>query len=133
MTLIPEDRLSLINYRKERAYATILEAKDVAALRHWNLLANRLYYAVFYAQIALLISQGLNTFSHSGVKQLIGLHYVKTGLLTKDEGKLLGKLFSMRQTGDYEDHYDWEQEDVEPLIPKVEDLVNKIISLINET
>lgn len=37
----------------------------------------------------------------------------------------------MRQTGDYEDLFDWEAEDVLPLIPKVEDLIYRITCLIN--
>lgn len=106
------------------------EAKDVAALGHWSLAVQRLYYATYYAQSALLINNGASASSHAGVKALIGLKYVKQGLLNSDDNSLLGKLFSMRQTGDYGDTFDWRQEDVEPLINKTELLVDKIISFI---
>lgn len=61
---------------------------------------------------------------------MIGLSFVKEGLLTSDDARLVGRLFSMRQTGDYEDLFDWEEEDVSPLIPKVEDFINRITELI---
>lgn len=37
----------------------------------------------------------------------------------------------MRQTRDYEDIYGWNQEDIMPLIPLLESLLNKIIELVN--
>ena len=32
----------------------------------------------------------------------------------------------MRQTGDYDDLFDWEEEDVAPIVPKVEALIEKL-------
>lgn len=61
---------------------------------------------------------------------MIGQSFVKTGLLSNDEARLLGRLFSMRQSGDYEDMFDWEEDDVAPLIPKVEQYINRIKELI---
>jgi len=34
----------------------------------------------------------------------------------------------MRQTGDYDDCFDYDKEDVESLIPSTENLINKIIT-----
>lgn len=36
----------------------------------------------------------------------------------------------MRQSGDYDDLFDWEEEDVAPIIPIVEKLLEKMKSLI---
>ena len=36
-----------------------------------------------------------------------------------------------RQTGDYSDYFEWEREDVEPMMDKTEKLIDKIISLID--
>lgn len=132
MTLQSDERKSLVEYRKERALRTLIEAREVASLGHWNLAVQRLYYATYYAQCALLISTGNQASTHVGVKSLIGLNYVKSGRLTPDEGHLLGRLFSMRQTGDYSDYFEWEREDVEPMMDKTEKLIDKIISLIDQ-
>lgn len=61
---------------------------------------------------------------------MIGFSFVENGLLSKEDSRLLGRLFSMRQTGDYEDLFDWEEEDVAPLIPKVEDYIERISKIV---
>lgn len=42
---------------------------------------NRLYYACYYAVTALLISNGLNATTHAGVRTMLGLKFIKTGLV----------------------------------------------------
>ncbi len=63
---------------------------------------------------------------------MMNLHFIQTGILSEEEGKLLKRLFRMRQTGDYDDLMDWDEEDVLPYIPKVENLLSRISELINE-
>ncbi|MDE6008236.1 MAG: HEPN domain-containing protein [Muribaculaceae bacterium] len=135
MTLPPDNRNDIVNYRIEKAYSSLTEAKSVVALDFWNLAVNRLYYAVYYISVALLISRGIETTTHKGAIRMIGYSFVKDGLLTPADSQLLGRLFSMRQTGDYEDLYDWKERDVVPLIPQVEEYierVRKLIELANE-
>ena len=61
---------------------------------------------------------------------MIGESFIRKGILTTDDSKLLGRLFTMRQSGDYEDMFDWEESDVRALIPKVEDYICRISKLI---
>lgn len=61
---------------------------------------------------------------------MIGQHYVRTGVLTKEDGALLARLQNMRHTGDYDDFLDWTREDVEPCFPKVDAYIEKIKSII---
>lgn len=130
MTLNPEERNAIVAYRLEKAKNTIKEVKDVGALGYWNLSANRLYYAAYYASVALLINNGIDATTHKGVIRMIGESFIRKGILTTDDSKLLGRLFTMRQSGDYEDMFDWEESDVRPLIPKVEDYITRISKLI---
>ena len=125
-----EEREALVKYRIEKAYGTLVEAKDCAEDNHWTLTANRLYYAVYYASKALLIQNGIVAKSHEGVIGMIGQNFVVPGIITIDEAKLLARLQNMRKTGDYDDFKEWHQEDVEPLFEKVEDYINKIKSLV---
>ena len=131
MILSPEDRQAVIEYRKERAYLSLKEAEYVAGGNFWNLAANRLYYSAFYICIALLISEGISATTHEGVSRMMNLHFIKTGKLNKEEGKLLGQLFRMRKTGDYDDLTDWEEEEIQPLFSKTKKLVDKIATLIS--
>lgn len=100
---------------------------------YWTLVANRLYYASYYACCALLIKSGIETSTHKGVINQIGQSFILQGILPVSDAKLLSKLFSMRQSGDYDDLFDWEEEDVVPLIPQVEDFINRVNTLIKAT
>lgn len=130
MTLTPEERITIASYRLDKASDTLKEVVDVGHLGYWSLAANRLYYAAYYACVALLVSRGVETTTHKGAIRMIGLKFVNENILTTDDAKLLGRLFSMRQTGDYEDLFDWEEADVVPLIPKVQNLIERIEKII---
>ncbi|MCF8338471.1 MAG: HEPN domain-containing protein [Bacteroidales bacterium] len=58
----------LINYRIERAYETLEEAKILAAHEHWDTVANRLYYSCFYIVSALLYKYRIAARTHSTTK-----------------------------------------------------------------
>ena len=62
-----QSRRALICYRLERADETIVEAKLLASDGHYNATMNRLYYACFYASLALLVANDIATASHAGV------------------------------------------------------------------
>ncbi|MBD5284871.1 MAG: HEPN domain-containing protein [Bacteroides sp.] len=130
MTLKSEERNSIVSYRLEKAFSTIQQVKDVGNIGYWSLAANRLYYSVYYACVALLIYNGIEASTHRGVIRMIGDKFVKTGILLPEDSKLIGRLFTMRQTGDYDDLYDWEESDVLPLIPKAEEFVMRVSRLI---
>ena len=61
---------------------------------------------------------------------MIGQNYVRTGILSNEDGILLARLQNMRHTGDYDDFLDWTKEDVEPYIPKVESFIERVKSVI---
>lgn len=128
--LTDEEREALVKYRLEKSGETLQEARDCGSMNHWTLSANRLYYAAYYASSALLIQNGIIAKSHEGVIGMIGQNFVVTGILSKDEAKLLARLQNMRKTGDYDDFIEWHQEEVEPLFEKVEEYINKIKTLV---
>ena len=61
---------------------------------------------------------------------MIGQHYVRTGILSNDDGALLARLQNMRHTGDYDDFLDWRKEDVEPYISRVASFLENIKRVI---
>ena len=128
--LTNEEREALVKYRIEKAYSTLVEARDCADDNHWTLTANRLYYAVYYASKALLIQNGIIAKSHEGVIGQIGEKFVLTGVISKDEAKLLARLQNMRKIGDYDDFIEWFKDDVEPLFESVENYIEKIKILV---
>lgn len=130
MTLTPGNREDIITYRLDKADDTIKQAREIAKLGYWSLVANRLYYAAYYACCALLIKNGIETSTHKGVINQIGQSFILPGILPITDAKLLNKLFSMRQSGDYDDLFDWEENDVSPLIPQVEDYISRVQTLV---
>lgn len=130
MPLTEQERQAIVVYRLEKADGALVEANDCASMGHWTLTANRLYYAAYYASSALLVSAGYAAKTHEGTIGMIGQNYIRTGILSKEDGTLLARLQNMRHTGDYDDFMDWTQEDVDPYISKVESYLEKVKKVI---
>ena len=130
MALDMQDKRTIIAYRLEKADAVMIEAKDNAGLKHWTLAANRLYYAVFHAATALLVDKSLTAKSHAGVIRVLCKEFVLSGMLDRNDARLISRLQNMRNSGDYDDLFDWTEDDVTPLIEPTEQLIRKIRSLI---
>jgi len=131
MALDKEEKYEIIKYRIEKAERTLIEAKDCASLGHWTLSANRLYYSLFYMSNALLVDKGMFAKTHAGIIAKINEHFVKSGLLTREEGRTISILQNMRNSGDYDDRFEWTEEDVTPFFEKTRRLLDKLKSLID--
>lgn len=129
MSMTDEERNAITKYRTEKAIQTLEDARQIAEIKRWSSAVNRLYYSIYYAATALLISNGHISRTHSGMMSLLNQYYVTTGILTKEDSKLIKRLFDLRQESDYDDFIDVEEEDVMHYLPEVETLVQKIISL----
>ncbi len=128
MSLTSED---YIQYRIAKSKESLRDAKILAENGSWNACVNRLYYACYYIVSALVLQNKINTQTHSGLKAQFNLHFVKTGKLSKEKGKLYSDLMDWRQKGDYGDMFDFEQETVEPLLVEVEYFIREIELLIS--
>ncbi|VEN74254.1 conserved hypothetical protein [Candidatus Desulfarcum epimagneticum] len=120
----------LIKYRMQRSHESYDEAVLMKNESHWNTCANRLYYACFYAALALLEKHKLSSSKHSGVKSFFNRHFVKTGKISKEHGKLYNSLFDSRHEGDYMDFVYFDAETVEPWFPKVKDFISTISNIV---
>ncbi|HAQ20885.1 MAG TPA: antitoxin [Prolixibacteraceae bacterium] len=131
MSLTSDEREAIVTFRVQKAKDTFAEAEGIATLSYWNAVINRLYYACFYMTSALLIQNNYSAQTHSGVIRLFGLHFVKTGIISKEAGKLYSKLFELRQTGDYDDLFNLTEDDVKPMIPLAHNFMNELQTLIS--
>ncbi len=132
MTLHQKDRNALVTLRLQRAKETITEAKGNMQMGYWRVVANRLYYACFYAVSALLIKNNIHAHTHAGVISQLGLHFVKKGVISLEQGKLFRSLFEKRQISDYEDWYNIDEQDIKPLLEPAEKFIAEIENLINQ-
>lgn len=124
--MIISNREEYVNYRFHRAEESYEEALILAKEERWDAVINRLYYACFYAVIALLIKNNISTQTHDGARTQFGLIFVKTGIIDKESGKLFSKLFDYRQKGDYGDLFDYDEELTKPLVNKVNEFLIEI-------
>ncbi len=132
MMLTKEERSALIDLKVQKAKDTFKEAEGISTLKFWNAVANRLYYSCYYITSALLLKHSYSAQSHKGVIGLLGLHFIKKGIVSRDSGKLFSRLFEMRQTGDYDDLFNLTEEEVLPLIPAAEEYLDEILKLIEK-
>jgi uncharacterized protein (UPF0332 family) len=132
MILQQEDKNALVTIRLQRAKETLAEVQGNIDLGYWRVAANRLYYACYYAASALLIKHGLIAHTHAGVINQLGLHFVKNGKVSMEQGKLLKQLFALRQSGDYDDWMIIEEKDIIPLLVPAKQFIETIEQLINE-
>ncbi len=120
-----------IAYRSKKAWEALHDAKLLDANYGWNACINRLYYACYYSVSALLLKNDLPAQTHNGVKTQFNQHFIKTGMIAKELGKLYTDLMDARHKGDYGDMFDFTRETVEPLLKPVEEFVETITDLIN--
>ena len=132
MSLQDENRKDIVSYRIERAYIALEQAKLNLKLSCLEVTANRLYYAAYYVVSALLIAHKINAHSHEGNVTQFGLHFVRTGKVDREDGKLLNHLLTMRLKGDYSDCFGLTEADVLPYIEPTEAFLDKISILARE-
>lgn len=127
-----EQRKAIVSYRIENAVSTLGEVKNHRDNGYYNTAVNRLYYACYYAASALLVANGIETKSHDGVRQMLGKHFVLTGIIPPDMGHFYSVLFSKRSSGDYEDFINHTEATVNELYPLAEEFVNTIRAILSE-
>lgn len=127
-----ENREALAAYRYQRAQETLAEIPFLKQQGYYNTAVNRLYYACYYAAIALLIKHGINPGIHAGVKQMLGMHFVATGRIPRDVGRSFSLLFERRHSSDYDDFVYTSEEEIDELFPKAEMFIQTIGTLLKE-
>lgn len=130
--LSQENRNALAAYRYRRSQETLAEVPSLKQLGYYNTAVNRLYYACYYAAVALLIRHGINPGTHAGVKQMIGMHFVATGRMSRETGRSFSLLFERRHSSDYDDFAYSTEEEVNELLPKAKAFIETVGLLLKE-
>lgn len=120
----------IINYRRKRAKESLEEAKIMFENVKLFATVNRIYYAIFYEAVALLLTKGLYSSKHSGIRSLFNREFVKTGVVGEAFGDFFNKMFEFRQRGDYEDFVEFKKEDVNLWFKKAKEFIQAIEEVI---
>ena len=132
MSLNDEERKTLVGLEIEKSRRTFAEIDILRQVGLWDNIANRLYYAAFHAVSALLINDGHTVGTHQGAVVMLHQQYVKTGLLSKEDGAFYSQLQTMREKADYNCTYYATEQDTAPRIATTESFIEKIIGLIKK-
>lgn len=106
----------LSRYRIEMAENKITAAKVLIKEGMYADAVSRIYYGIFHAARAMLALKGLDSKKHSGIISLFNQHFVKTGLLPKDFGKIIKNAKDLREESDYNEFYLVSIKDAEELL-----------------
>ncbi len=125
------EKANLVKYRIAKANETLNEIESHIQNDLLNTAVNRLYYACFYAVIALLTDNDIYTKTHSGTRQMFGLHFIKPGIISEASGSFYKEIFDTRQIGDYEDYIVFEKEKVLALLEPARIFIEEIEQILS--
>ena len=80
--------------------------------------------------VIMRLKYGINPSTHAGVKQMIGMHFVATGCLSRELGRCFSMLFERRHSSDYDDFVYSSGEEIDELMPKAKAFIDAIRDLL---
>ena len=123
---------SLIKYRLEQAKEALEDAELLMDAGRYRAVANRLYYACFYAVVAVLLTRRLQYSKHAAVIAFFDKEFIRSGQLPKEYSRTLHRAFNERQQDDYMPFVEMDAAEIESLFADVRILVNGISKYIVE-
>ena len=121
----------MIDRQVEKAHHFIRQSEEMMTLGHSDLAVNRYYYGCFHIVQALFLQKGISVRTHSGMISQFSQHFVKTGIVSLEDGSLLARLFQLRQKADYNCAYDISIEEAKSLDEPVHRFVEKIAGIVD--
>ena len=126
------DKQALSQYRLEQARESIDEAACLlSGEKSARSIINRVYYAMFYAILALLIYEPYSSSKHSGVLGYFNRRFIKPGVFDREMGRWVNKAFELRQRGDYREYFAVTREQAADLLAKAEQFVSIVTSYLD--
>jgi uncharacterized protein (UPF0332 family) len=114
---------ALIQYRLKQATETLIEAEVLLRDSLYRGVANRTYYAMFYAVLALATSKKQIGSKHSGMIAFFDREFVKTGVFQRRLSKMLHLAFDRRQANDYGEQFAIDQKEAEQAFADAKEFV----------
>lgn len=126
-----EEKKALSDWRMESAMEVLADSQSLLAKGSYRSAANRAYYAVYYAMVAVLAYDDVNMSKHSGVISEFRRRYIKTGILDKRLSPIITVLYDLRSDCDYSDYRKPSEAEVVPQVKNAEFFVEAIKDYLN--
>ena len=122
----------LIRYRREKSRETLEDASLLFQEGRLFSTLNRIYYALFYEVMALLLTKDLSSAKHTGIRALFNEHFIKTGKVSVELGRFFSRMYDFRQKGDYADFVQFEKERMKEWLVTAEHFINELDQVIEK-
>ena len=116
----------LILYRRQKSRETLEDAHILFQKGRLFSALNRIYYALFYEVMALLLTKDLSSARHTGIRALFNEHFVKTGKVKVELGRFFSRMYDFRQKGDYADFVQFEEAKIKEWLASAEVFINEL-------
>ncbi len=93
---------------------------------------SRIYYAMFFAAEALLLTKNLVPKSHSGLIALFGDYFIKTNVFPKEMGRQINRAYDKRLIGDYGTSIIIDKTEAQDLLKIGKEFIDRIINYLEE-
>ncbi len=111
-----EEMHTLITYRLEQSDEALDSAEFLLERGNYRTVVNRVYYAMFYAVLALLVPTKQQTSKHAWVMTLFDRDFVRMGVFGKDFSRWLHQAFNLRQRSDYRELFTVQAEEAREVL-----------------
>ncbi len=115
--------MDLSRYRLEKAKEDLETAEENLNTGKYRASVNRSYYAVFHALRAITALDQFDSGKHSGIISFFNLHYVKTGIFSKEISRMIDTCYRLREKADYDDFFLVAREDALQQFEKAKHIV----------
>jgi uncharacterized protein (UPF0332 family) len=122
----------LIRYRQEKSRETLDDAHLLFQAGRLFSALNRIYYALFYEVMALLLTKDLSSAKHTGIRALFNEHFIRTGKVSMELGKFFTRMYDFRQKGDYADFVKFEAEKMQEWLTSAEHFIKELDQVIEK-
>ena len=123
---------ALIRYRREKSRETLEDAHILFRAGRLFSALNRIYYALFYEVMALLLTKDLSSAKHTGIRALFNEHFIRTGKVSVELGKFFTRMYDFRQKGDYADFVQFEEYKMKEWLVSAEHFINELDKAIEK-
>jgi len=121
-----EEREHLISLRIEQAENTIQEAQSSLENGNYSAAANRIYYGMFYAVLALGLLHQFETTKHMQLIGWFNKNFIRTGIFSPEIGSYLKTAFETRTNSDYKVNRTPTTADLEALLADMKTFISTI-------
>lgn len=130
MTMTDEIRNEMVRLQMERAERFLDQADRMLEEQCFDIAANRYYYACYHAIQGLFIHDGLNSHTHKGMHQVLGMNYVKTGRFDIRFSSFLRTMEQLREKADYNCVYEVSQEEIQEMKGPSHEIIEAVKNML---